>query len=462
MRSTAAIVTSLTAAALVATLASSLAAGQSGAGGTLGNVLSGQDAFGSWQDSSPGVRRLIRPLDLPAPFATKSASNGPNVAPMPSGARPKVPDGFAVETVAKDFKQPRVIRVAPNGDLFVADSAAGEIRILRMQDGTAKPSAESVFADGLNRPYGIAFYPLGPNPRWVYVADTDSVVRYAYANGDLKATGQPQTIVAHLPTGSHWTRDIAFSPDGGTMFVAVGSRSNAGEDLRGLPGDGIEAFAASHALGAAWGGEEDRADVLAFDPGGSNKRVYATGLRNCAGMTVQPATGQLWCVVNERDGLGDDLPPDFATAVQEGHFYGWPWYYIGGNPDPRSPVLGQRPDLADKVTVPDVLLQPHSAPLNIVFYTGSNFPAAYKGDAFVAMHGSWNRGARTGYKIVRLIFDHDKATGVYEDFMTGLVVSSDQVWGRPVGLAVGHDGSLFVSEDGNGTIWRISHGQPPA
>jgi glucose/arabinose dehydrogenase len=180
-------------------------------------------------------------------------------------------------------------------------------------------------------------------------------------------------------------------------------------------------------------------------------------------MTVQPLTGDLWCVVNERDNLGDDLVPDFATRVAAGAFYGWPWYYIGNHEDPRPLVKGMRPDLATKVTTPDVLIQAHSAPLNIAFYTGDAFPAEYKGDAFVALHGSWNRGKRTGYKIVRLIMDPSgKPTGEYEDFMTGFVLASGDVWGRPVGVAVGKDGWLYVTEDGSGSIWRVSYSRAPA
>ena len=240
----------------------------------------------------------------------------------------------------------RVIRTAPTGDLFVADSSANQIRILRMTPGSTKPQ-ESVFAgDGLNQPYGIAFYPLGPNPQWVYVGNTDSVVRFPYRNGDLKATAKAETIVPSLPTDYHWTRDIVFSPDGKKMFVSVGSGSNIGEDVTGTPQGGIAAFAKGHAMGAMWGEEADRADVLMFNPDGSGKEVYATGLRNCSGMTIQPENGHLWCVVNERDELGDNLPFDYATQVQQGHFYGWPWYYIGNHEDPRAPLKGQRPDLA--------------------------------------------------------------------------------------------------------------------
>ena len=352
------------------------------------------------------------------------------------------------------YPNPRAIRFAPNGDLFVADSGSNVVRIYRIADGSAKPTATSVFASGLNQPYGIAFYPPGPDPEWVYVGNTGSVVRFPYKAGDLKASARGEVVVPKIPDGHHWTRDIVFSPDGKTMYLSVGSDSNVAENMDKAPDGGLAAWASSHALGATWGDETRRADVLAFDPDGKNERVFATGLRNCAGMTLQPETSALWCVVNERDELGDNVPFDFATRVASGAYYGWPWYYIGNHEEPRLP--GARPDLADKVTVPDVLFQTHSAPLNIVFYEGEQFPADYKGDAFVALHGSWNRDTRTGYKVVRLKFDHGKPTGQYQDFMTGFVLSDSDVWGRPVGVAVAKDGSLFVSEDGNGTIWRVS------
>jgi glucose/arabinose dehydrogenase len=262
-------------------------------------------------------------------------------------------------------------------------------------------------------------------------------------------------MVKRLPGGGHWTRDLAFSPDGKTLYVSVGSASNVAEGIGQQPAGGIEAWADQQPLGTLWGNEEKRAAVLAFDPDGGNERISATGLRNCSGMTVQPATGALWCAVNERDGLGDNVPFDYATSVKEGAFYGWPWYYIGGHEDPRH--ANARPDLASHVTVPDVLFQAHSAPLGISFYEGSQFPADFRGDAFVTLHGSWNRGVRTGYKVVRLIFDDGKPTGEYEDFMTGFVVSDEEVWGRPVGVAAARDGSLIVSEDGSGTLWRVTY-----
>lgn len=430
----------------------------------IANVLTGAAAYGSYEANKPGVVRLITPNDLPAPFTTKSASNAPGQVDRPATAVPTAVDGFKVELVATGYEQPRVIRQAPNGDLFVADSTANTIHVLHMKDGQAKPVSDSVFAEGLNQPYGIAFYPPGPNPEWVYVANSDSVVRFPYKDGDMKASGKAETIVANIPSNHHWTRDITFSPDGKTMYLSVGSGSNIAEEVKGPPSDGVDAWAKSKPLGVMWGEEENRAAVLTYDPNGKNMQVFATGLRNCSGMTIQPANGNVWCVVNERDELGDNLPPDYATHVAKGAFYGWPWYYIGNHEDPRAPLKGQRPDLASNVTTPDVLFQPHSAPLGITFYNGDAFPADFKGDAFVAMHGSWNRDARTGYKIVRLIFDDNgKATGEYQDFVTGFVADADNVWGRPVGVTVGHDGSLFFTEDGSGTIWRVSaSNSPPA
>jgi glucose/arabinose dehydrogenase len=421
-----------------------------------GTLLKGKAAFGSWQQDKPGLRRLIKPQDLPP--VGNSTPNFSEVAPMPPGAKPRVPPGFLVEMVASGYAGPRAIRVAPNGDLFFADSASNSIHVLRVPSGTASPTKNEVFASGLTQPFGIAFYPLGPNPEWVYVANSDGVVRFPYKNGDLIATGKPEQIVGHIPWVHHWTRDIAFTPDGKRLLLSVGSGSNVALDMFPEPEvkGGLQAWIKSEPLGAAWDTEERRADVLSYDPDGKNEKILATGLRNCAGITIQPATGLPWCVVNERDELGDNTPFEYATAVKDSSFYGWPWYYIGSNEDPRH--KGARPDLKGKVTVPDVLMQAHSAPLQIVFYEGNDFPASYKGSAFVALHGSWNRAERTGYKVVRLLFDNaGKPSGEYEDFLTGFVISDKQVWGRPVGVAVAKDGSLFVTEDSNGTIWRVSH-----
>ena len=416
----------------------------------------GAAAYGDWRTDAPGVRRKITPADMPALGASRSTANMSRLAERPEGAAPKAPPGFAVSLFASGLHEPRVIRVAPNGDIFVAESGAGRVSVLRADDGAATSASAQVFAANLNRPFGIAFYPPGPDPRYVYVATSGAVVRYPYPSGDAAASGSAQVVVPALPTGrGHWTRDIAFSPDGRTMFISVGSGSNIAEDMPTLPGAELAAFAASHVRGAAWGPEENRADVLAFDPDGRNMRVFATGIRNCSGVTIQPETSALWCAVNERDALGDDLPPDYVTSVAPGAFYGWPWFYLGDHEDPRLP--GARSDLAKEVATPDVLLQPHSAPLGVAFYEASQFPAAYKGDAFVALHGSWNRAKRTGYKVVRLTFKDGKPTGEYEDFLIGFVADDASVWGRPVDVAVARDGALLVTDDGGGAIWRVAY-----
>ena len=421
----------------------------------MSQVLKGSAAFGDWRKDKPGVRRILSPQDLPPPFVTKSAGNFPDPAPMPMGAKPSVPSGFSVEMVASGLNGPRVIRVAPNGDLFVAETKSNIVRTYRMPAGGGKLTGGDVFTNALYQPYGMAFYPPGPNPQYLYIGNSDSLVRVPYKNGDLKASAEPERIVGRIPWVHHFARDVVVSPDGKRIYYSVGSGSNVALDMFPMPLDQpFEEWKRTHALGATWDTEERRANVLTFDPDGRNEKVFATGLRNCSGMAPHPGTGRLWCVVNERDELGDDTPFEYATEVQEGAFYGWPWYYIGSHEDPRK--KGQRPDLKDKVMIPTVLMQAHSAPLQIIFYEHDTFPAAYKGSAFVTLHGSWNRGQRTGYKVVRLLFTNGKPTGEYEDFMTGFVVSDKQVWGRPVGVAVAKDGSLLVTEDGSGTIWRVS------
>jgi glucose/arabinose dehydrogenase len=419
-------------------------------------TLLGAAAYGDWRSDAPGVRRKLTSADLPAPLASAPAANPSRQVARPPGAAPKAPPGFVVTLFAKDLSEPRVVRVAPNGDIFVTESSAGRVRILRAEGAEPTLSKSQVFASGLKLPFGVAFYPPGPDPRYVYVAANSQVVRFTYRNGDLAASGPPEVVVSALPGGrGHWTRDIAFSQDGKTMFVSVGSGSNDAESMTPLKGAELAAFTQTHAPGACWGAEVDRADVLAFDPDGGNRRVFATGIRNCSGLAVQPATSALWCAVNERDILGDDLPPDYATSVREGGFYGWPWYYIGANEDPRHKV--ERADLAGAIVTPDVLIQPHSAPLGIAFYDAAQFPSEYKGDAFVALHGSWNRAKRTGYKVVRLLFKDGKPTGEYEDFLVGFVSDDAGVWGRPVDVAVARDGALLVTDDGGGAIWRVSY-----
>jgi glucose/arabinose dehydrogenase len=415
-------------------------------------VLRGKAAFGSWRDDAPGKRRHITADELPAPYASRSTGNGSRVVARPRDATLKVPAGFEVAQFASGLSNPRLLRVAPNGDVFVAETGPGRIRVLRPADGGASAGTTETFASGLRQPFGIAFYPA-VDPQWVYVGNTDSVVRFPYRTGDLKARGAAEVVVPKLPSGGHSTRDVVFSKDGTKMFVSVGSQSNVAEGMDRRDGAALRQWEQQRVPGAAWGNETDRAGVLVFDPVGKNQKVYAAGIRNCVGMAVHPTTGDLWCSTNERDGLGDDLPPDYMTRVREGGFYGWPWYYAGAHEDPRH--KGARPDLKDKVTVPDVLLQPHSASLQMTFYTGEQFPAEFRGNAFAAEHGSWNRATRTGYKIVRAIVNNGVPTGEYEDFVTGFVIDDASVWGRPVGIAVARDGSLLFSEDGNGTIWRV-------
>ncbi|WP_284423463.1 MULTISPECIES: PQQ-dependent sugar dehydrogenase [unclassified Bradyrhizobium] len=415
-------------------------------------VLKGRDAFGSWQGDAPGTIRLIRPEDLPKPGATASAANVSRVVQRPASAVPKVADGFKIALFAEGLSGPRIIRTAPNGDIFVAETRAGRVRVLRPSEDGSKVASSEIFADRLGHPFGIAFYPSS-DPQWVYVASTERVMRFPYRPGDMKASAAPQAI-ADLPAGyGHSTRDVVFTRDDKRMLVSVGSAGNVGEAL-GDPAGGLTAWIKAHPLGAAWGGESDRAGVLAFDPDGRNQSLFATGIRNCVGLAIQPSTGLPWCSTNERDGLGDDLVPDYVTRVKEGGFYGWPWYYMGDNEDPRH--RGERADLKGRVTVPDVLLQPHSASLGLTFYDATLFPPEYRGDAFAAEHGSWNRSKRTGYKVIRVRLKDGVPTGEYEDFVTGFVINDREVWGRPVGVTVARDGSLLISEDGNGTIWRVT------
>jgi glucose/arabinose dehydrogenase len=417
--------------------------------------LVGAAAFGDWHADSPGVRRLIRPEDLPRPGATRSSANVSRVVRRPTDATPQVPSGFKIELFAENLSGPRQMRVAPNGDIFVAETRAGRIRILRPSEDGSHPLTTQIYAAGLNRPFGIAFFPNGDNPRWLYIANTDSVVRFPYKAGDVKAEARPETVVPELPHGyGHSTRDIVFTKDNKRMLVSVGSLSNDAEGLDNPPG-GLHRWIGGHALGAIWGSETDRADVLTFDPDGKRLGIYATGIRNCVGLAIHPASGDVYCSTNERDGMGDNLVPDYVTRVHQGAFYGWPWFYIGNHEDPDH--AGKRPDLRGKVSVPDVLIQAHSASLGLTFYDGNAFPPEYRGDGFAAEHGSWNRSKRTGYKLIRIRLRDGIPTGEYEDFVTGFVINDSEVWARPVGVAVARDGSLLMSEDGNGTIWRITH-----
>jgi glucose/arabinose dehydrogenase len=397
--------------------------------------------FTGYSGEKPGRSYHITTADLPAPYATASSDNHAHLISRPEGAWPEAPAGFEVQLYASKLDNPRLVRTAPNGDLFVAESQPGRILVFRGVSKDGKAERTAVFATGLHRPFGIAFYPPGPDPRFVYIGNTDSIVRFPYQNGDMEARGPQETIIQKLPSGNehlggggHWTRDIAFSPDGKKMYVAVGSRNNVTD---------IDTDTS----------EFHRANILVANPDGSELAVFASGIRNPVGIAIDSKTGELWTSVNERDDLGDNLPPDYITHVQEGGFYGWPWYYIGGNPDPRYP--GKHPELKGKVIVPDVLVGPHFASLEMTFYEGSQFPAEFQGDVFAAEHGSWNRSIRNGYEVVRVPLKDGHATGEYQDFLTGFVTPDGKVWGRPVGVAVASDGSLIVTDDGSNSIWRV-------
>ena len=365
--------------------------------------------------------------DLPEPFATRSAGNPPEITKPPQGFLPKAPAGFRINVFASGFKEPRWLFVAPNGDVFLADSGGGKVYVLRDPKGTGIAQEKEVFAEGLERPFGIAFH-----EGYVYVGDTDALLRFTYDPKTSKRTGKAQKLL-DLPRGGHYTRSLAITPDGKHLLIGIGSESNAslGEDPR-------------------------RASINICDLDGKNSRLYATGLRNPVGVAINPQTGQAWTTVNERDGLGDDLPPDYFTSVQDGGFYGWPYSYIGGHVDPR--VKPQKPELVSKALVPDVLLGAHRAPLEFAFYTGTQFPDKYRGGAFIAEHGSWNRAPRAGYQVVFVAFENGKPAAAPEEFLTGLVPdpTKTEVLDRPVGIAVAPDGSLLVADDGANVVYRVS------
>ncbi|MEO8097962.1 MAG: sorbosone dehydrogenase family protein [Acidobacteriota bacterium] len=398
------------------------------------NILTGSNAWADAAKVAPGTSRRITPKDLPAP-----GSGTPNQkkGTRPPGAMPKAPAGFTVGIYAEmGTNAPRQIRTAPNGDIFVMNTGQGNITVFRGMTAAGKPMLTETFASGLSAPFGVSFYPAGNDPQWVYVGNTGSVVRFPYKSGDMKARGPAETIVEKLPTGGHSTRDVVFSRDGRSMFVAVGSASNIDDPD-------------THAS------EFHRANILEYAPDGKFIGVYASGIRNPVGLAVNPTTGEVWTSINERDNLGDNLVPDYITHVERGGFYGWPYFYIGGNPDSR--LMGAHPELKSKVIVPDVLVQAHSASLGMAFYTGTQFPAEYRGDAFAAEHGSWNRSVHSGHEVVRVPLDNGKSNGVYQDFLTGFVDASGEPWGRPVGVTTAPDGSLLVTDDATRVIWRVSY-----
>ena len=380
------------------------------------------------EGSGPLQKYHINASDIPAP-ATGTA-NPPMVVDRPAGAQLNLPPGFKIDVFADEgqFKTLRYIIEGPDGDVFAADVTANTITILRDTNNDGKVDERHVFAEGLKRPFGMAIA-----NGYFYVGNTDSVVRWKYAPGQLKVQGAPEKITDLPGGGNHSTRTLAFNADNTKLYVSVGSSSNVDVE------------------------REPRATILEMNPDGSSRRVFASGIRNPVGLALRPGSNEIWTSVNERDMLGDDLVSDYVTRVQDGGFYGWPYSYLGSHEDPRR--KGERPDLVAKAIVPDVLLQSHSAPLGLVFYTGTQFPAEYRGDAFVALHGSWNRKPRTGYKVVRVPIRDGKASGAYEDFITGWLIdeAKPEVWGRPVGLAVHRDGSLLITDDAHNLIWRVSY-----
>ena len=378
---------------------------------------------------TPGQHFELKPSDMPKPYATPAVENSSQGIERPSGALPQVPKGFAVSLFADNLSNPRWMAVAPNGDVFLAEPDANKITILRDTKGTGHASVRLTYATGFHQPHGLAFH-----DGYLYVGDVMAVWRIPYKDGDSKAGPRERVTKQHdLGIGGHFTRDIAFGADG-TLYLAIGSNENIA--------DTDPPF---------------RAAVNVVRPDGTLAQL-ATGIRNPVGIAAYPGTDQVWVSVNERDGLGDGLVPDYFTHLDRSAFYGWPWAYIGHNPDP---VFGpKRPDMVAKAAVPDVLFQSHSAPTGLVFYEGSQFPADYKGDAFVSLHGSWNSSKPTGYKVVRVHFASGKPVGGYDNFLTGFWDGSSspaKVWGRPAGLAVAKDGSLLIADDEGKAVWRVSY-----
>ncbi len=386
-------------------------------------------SFGAWASDIPGQHFDIAPANMPTPHATPAVANASVAIPRPKGMLPQVPPGFSVSLFASDLADPRFLAVAPNGDVFVSEPDFGKITVLAERKGRLR---KATFAAGFTLPHGLAFHNGA-----LYVADTATVWKLDYKDGALKAGRKTRVSkdTFGLP-GGHFTRDIAFGLDG-KLYLAIGSRDNAAENP--LPRASIQLVTADGRLS-----------------------TFASGLRNPVGIAFYPGTDDLWVTVNERDGLGDDLPPDYLAHVGKSDFFGWPYAYIGPHPDPDYGA--KRPDLVARTKTPDLLFQAHSAPLGLVFYEGDQFPADYKGDAFVALHGSWNRSMPTGYKVVRVRFKNGKPKGGYDNFVTGFRLddtSPAQVWGRPVGLAVAKDGSLLIADDLGKTVWRMAYTGKP-
>ena len=387
------------------------------------------------QTGPDSVVTVTDSLTLPAPFATESVENRPEEAGWPDGKTPVAPEGFVVTKFADKLDSPRWTYIAPNGDIFVAETAtrksADRITLLRDVNKDGTPEMREIFLEKLNKPLGMLVL-----KGFFYVANTDGLYRYSYKDGETKITSKGQKIV-DLPAGgynNHWTRNLLANADGSKIYISVGSASNV----------------ADHGIDE----EKRRANILEINPDGSGERIYASGLRNPVGMGWAPGSNMLWTAVNERDKLGDELVPDYITSVKDGGFYGWPYAYFGQNEDPRR--KGERPDLVAKTIVPDVPVGSHTASLGLAFYNKTQFPAKYHNGAFVGQHGSWNRSTLSGYKVVFVPFENGKPSGKPEDFLTGFAESEKKVYGRPVGVTVMNDGSLLVNDDSGNVIWRVS------
>ncbi|HEY4114031.1 MAG TPA: sorbosone dehydrogenase family protein [Rhizomicrobium sp.] len=391
-------------------------------------LLASAVAAGPALADAPGTHHQISVNDLPKPYATPAVDNSAQVVPRPANVTPEAPKGFTVSVYASGLANPRWMALAPNGDVFLAQPKTGEITLLR---GATKAEHTYTFASGFDRPHGLAFHDGA-----LYVGDVEAVWKLPYKDGATKAAGPRERITKQGFGGDsdHWTRDIAFGRDG-TLYVAIGSGANV-----------------------EMGEPPTRASVQKVNADGT-LTTFASGIRNPVGIAFYPGTNQVWVSVNERDGLGDNLPPEYVTHLEQGAFYGWPYAYIGPHPDPTFGA--KRPDMVAKTKTPDVLLEAHCAPLGLAFYEGAQFPVEYKGDALVACHGSWNSGHPHGYKVVRIHFANGKPAGGYDDFLTGFRVddsNTPKVYGRPAGLLVAKDGSLLIADDADKTVWRVSYG----
>jgi glucose/arabinose dehydrogenase len=387
-------------------------------------------------EQTPGTVITIDLNALPAPYATPHTSNGSQAIPLPPLPNLRVPPGFAVNLFAQGLSHARLMRVAPNGDVFLAQSGAGRITLLRDSDGDGRADVNTTFAQGFRGPYGMALH-----DKYLYVADVDAVWRVPYEAGATSAGGARERVTAQGALGSadgHSTRNLVIDPTGTKMYVAIGSRGN--DDEEAAP----------------------RATIQEFNIDGSGQRTFASGLRNPVGIAIRPGTSEVFTVVNERDGLGDELVPDYLTRVADGGFYGWPYSYMGRNPQPRPGGWSnqQAQALINSAIVPDLPLRSHSAPLGFTFYDKTKFPAAYRGGAFIALHGSWNAAQPRGYMVVYAPFTAGRPTGSYQVFLSNFWTANEtraQVIGRPADVAVAADGALLVADDGSNSIWRVSY-----